>query len=332
MAGFIGHHMANKMIQQNHFVVGIDNLNDYYDVELKKARLHELGLESQESTSTKFQDVFFHPMDLCDEEGLNQLFQKYQFDRVIHLAAQAGVRYSLENPKVYVKSNVEGFLNILEQCRHHKIKHLIFASSSSVYGENKEVPFSPEHAVDHPISLYAATKRSNELMAHTYSHLFQLPCTGLRFFTVYGPWGRPDMAPFLFTDAIINNREIKVFNHGDMMRDFTFVDDIVEAISKLVDVLPESLEKNKPNTSDALFRLYNIGNSSPVKLLDFIETIEKHLKMKAQKKMLPMQAGDVPTTYADVSDIYQKIDFRPNTSLDEGIGQFIDWYKKYYQV
>jgi len=331
IAGFIGFYTAKKCVDLGYDVVGIDNLNNYYQVSLKEDRLKELGLSTQDSKSTKYDNLKFRKIDISDSLTMNQLFDSENFDYVIHLAAQAGVRYSIENPQAYIKSNAEGFLNILEGCRHNKIKHLIYASSSSVYGHNKSVPFRVEDSVDHPVSLYAATKRSNELMAHTYSHLYDIPTTGLRFFTVYGPWGRPDMAPFLFTDAIMNNRAIKVFNNGNMERDFTYVEDIVEAQVRLLDKVPENFDNcSKPNRSKAPYRIFNIGNSSPVNLMSFIKTVESCTGREAEKIMMPMQPGDVSKTYADVEDLFEEISYRPSTDLQTGIGKFVDWYREYY--
>jgi UDP-glucuronate 4-epimerase len=327
-AGFIGFHLSKKLSDLGLNVVGIDNLNHYYDVKLKEDRLNILNAQ---------QRFTFHHCELVDYKNLEQLFQQHSFKYVVNLAAQAGVRYSLTNPHAYLESNLHGFLNILEASRHYKIKHLIYASSSSVYGANREMPFSVHHNVDHPISLYAASKKSNELMAHTYSALFNLPTTGLRFFTVYGPFGRPDMALFLFTKAIIEDRPIDVFNNGNMKRDFTFVDDIVESISRLI---PKAPTPNKtwsgytpdPATSFAPYRIYNIGNNTPVPLLQFIEIIEQKLGKKAIKNFLPLQDGDVPETYADVSDLIREIDFKPLTRVEDGVGKFVDWYKEYYKI
>lgn len=329
IAGFIGFFTAKKCVELGYEVVGIDNLNNYYQVSLKVDRLKELGLSASDGESTKYDKLSFKKIDLSDDLKMLKLFETERFDCVINLAAQAGVRYSIENPHSYLKSNAEGFLNILEGCRHHSVKHLIYASSSSVYGENKSVPFKVEDPVDHPVSLYAATKRNNELMAHTYSHLYNIPTTGLRFFTVYGPWGRPDMAPFLFTKAIIEGNEINIFNNGRMERDFTYVEDIVEAQVRLINKIPEPKDISTPNRSTAPFRIFNIGNSSPIKLADFIEIIEKHVGQKAKKNYLPMQQGDVPRTYANVEDLFEIISFRPETSLDVGIGKFVRWYKEY---
>jgi UDP-glucuronate 4-epimerase len=327
-AGFIGFHLSKSLLEKGHQVVGIDNINDYYDVHLKYDRLRALGIPKdtasvflQNSYST-LADFEFVRMHLEDRENLPKLFEKHAFDVVCNLAAQAGVRYSIENPEAYVDSNLVGFLNILECCRHHKIKHLLYASSSSVYGENKKVPFSTEDSVDHPISLYAATKKSNELMAHTYSHLYDIPTTGLRFFTVYGPWGRPDMALYLFADAISKGRPIQVFNHGKMSRDFTYIDDIVNGIEILLANPPEKKE------TKVAYRLSNIGNGNPQLLSDFIEAIETSLGVKAKKEYLPMQAGDVPQTWADVTDI-EKLGYRSTTEIKEGVQKFVEWFVNY---
>jgi len=327
-AGFIGMHTAQSLLRRGDSVVGIDNLNDYYDVGLKRARLACLAGQG---------DFRFVAMDIADREAMAALFATEGFDRVIHLAAQAGVRYSLLNPDAYVDSNLVGFLTVLEGCRHHGVRHLVYASSSSVYGGNARMPFAESDNVDHPVSLYAATKKANELMAHTYSHLYRLPTTGLRFFTVYGPWGRPDMAPFLFTRAILAGRPIDVFNHGQMQRDFTYVDDIVEAVVRVSDRLPVpdpaySAAHPDPATSDAPYRVFNIGNHQPVPLLDFIGCLEQQLGRVAEKRMLPMQPGDVPATYADTLALAKWIDFAPSTSLSEGIGRFVDWYRNYYAL
>ncbi len=331
-AGFIGYHVCKTLLNKNFTVVGLDNINDYYDVNLKYSRLEQLGIAKRDavkflvnSEGSLFDGRFsFVRMNLEDREALPLLFQNEKFDVVCNLAAQAGVRYSLEKPNVYIDSNVVGFLNLLECCRHNTIKHLVYASSSSVYGSNKKVPFSVEDNVDHPISLYAATKKSNELMAHTYSHLFKIPTTGLRFFTVYGPWGRPDMAMFLFTDAIINNRPIDIFNEGNMERDFTYIDDIAEGVVKVVEV---SIEAR--NEKNGHYKLYNIGNSQSVKLMDFIETIEECLGITAKKNMMPMQPGDVKKTWADVNALIQDYGYQPNTTVKEGVKNFVDWYKVY---
>lgn len=342
-AGFIGFHLAKKMIEAGHEVLGYDNINDYYDVRLKYARLDETGIDQNVITeckliqSTKFKNYSFVKGNLENTSFLETIFSKFRPDYVCNLAAQAGVRYSLQNPSAYLNSNITGFLNILEMCRKYPVKHLVYASSSSVYGLNKKMPLSVSDNVDHPISLYAASKKSNELMAHTYSYLFGIPTTGLRFFTVYGPWGRPDMALFIFTKNIMEDRPIEVFNNGNMIRDFTFVDDITEGISR---VLIRPAEPNKkweglrpdPATSIAPYRIYNIGNSSPVKLLDYIEAIEKALGKKAEKKMMPMQPGDVPATHADVSHLEKDVQYKPKTQIEDGIGKFIKWYREYYQI
>ncbi|SDN84672.1 UDP-glucuronate 4-epimerase [Desulfonauticus submarinus] len=327
VAGFIGFHLAKRFLQEDIKVVGLDNLNDYYSVELKKDRLAQLK-------SPQFQ--FYH-LDLADDSSLEQLFQKEQPTHVINMAAQAGVRYSIINPKSYVQSNLVGFANLLECCRHFKIKHLVFASSSSVYGLNTKMPFSIHHNVDHPISLYAASKKANELMAHTYAYLYNLPCTGLRFFTVYGPWGRPDMALFLFTKAILEQKPIKVFNHGKMERDFTYIDDIVEGVFRLTSHLPKpnpnwNGNNPDPGTSVAPYKIYNIGNNNPVPLMTFIEAIENALGQKAIKEFLPLQPGDVPKTFADIDDLVQDVGFAPKTPIQEGIQKFIHWYKNYYNI
>jgi len=325
-AGFIGYHTCIRLLHMGYEVVGLDHINAYYDVELKRDRLKLL--EGQDGFS-------FVEMDLNDTDGLPALFQAQAFEQVIHLAAQAGVPYSLENPKVYVDSNVSGFLNVLECCRHHDVKHLIYASSSSVYGQNTEMPFSTQHPVDHPISLYAATKRANELMAHSYSSAFDLPTTGLRFFTVYGPWGRPDMALFLFVDAILNDRPIDVYNEGKSQRSFTYVDDVVEGIVRLLGHVPladETMKSDRPDRSSAPFRLYNIGNDQTVTLEYFISVIEGFLDKQAQKHYLPMRTGDVPITYADIDDLEKAVGYRPETSIEVGIERFVMWYREYYGV
>lgn len=330
-AGFIGFHYTQKLVELGHQVVGLDNINDYYDINLKYGRLHELGFSKQDIhwnrpiTSSKYPNCTFIRLNLEDKHELNELFQERNFDLVVNLAAQAGVRYSLENPSLYVESNVVGFLNVLEACRHFGVKKLLYASSSSVYGLNDKIPFSVNDNVDHPISLYAATKKSNELMAHTYSHLFGIQTIGLRFFTVYGPWGRPDMAMFLFTEAILNNKPIQVFNEGNLSRDFTYIDDIVGGMLNVTKALDENKVTKK-------YSLYNIGNSRPVKLLDFIEAIEQTTGKTAQKVMLPMQPGDVERTWADVEDLIQDFNYTPNTSIQVGINAFVNWFKSYYKV
>lgn len=327
-AGFIGFHLSKRLLAAGETVVGLDNLNDYYDVNLKKARLDQL------MPAERFR---FLKMDLSDREGIARVFKDERFDRVVNLAAQAGVRYSLVNPYAYTESNIEGFLNILEGCRHNAVKHLVYASSSSVYGANTAMPFSIHHNVDHPVSLYAATKKANELMAHTYASLYGIPTTGLRFFTVYGPWGRPDMALFLFTRAILEGKAIDVFNYGKMQRDFTFVDDIVEGIVRVLEKVPAgnpawSGERPDPGTSYAPYKIYNIGNNSPVELVRFIEVLEKTLGIEAKKNLLPIQPGDVPATYADVDDLMHDVGFKPATSIEEGIARFVKWYRSYYKV
>ncbi|ABW68128.1 NAD-dependent epimerase [Desulfosudis oleivorans] len=325
-AGFIGFHLAKRLCEDGHTVVGVDNINDYYDPGLKNARLALLH---------PFSNFSFFQIDIADRPFMAKLFTSHKFDCVVHLAAQAGVRYSLEHPETYIDSNLVGFGNILEGCRHAKVKHLVYASSSSVYGLNTTMPFSVFHNVDHPVSLYAATKKANELMAHTYSHLYGLPATGLRFFTVYGPWGRPDMAYFLFTRAILEGTPIKVYNQGNMKRDFTYIDDIVEGVVRVMDRVPApdpewSPEAPCPATSRAPYRLYNIGNNQPVSLMGFIEAIEKALGKKAEKTFLPMQPGDVPATWADIDSLRQATGFSPATSLENGIAKFVAWYLDYY--
>ena len=327
-AGFIGMTTTLRLLARGDTVVGLDNLNDYYSVQLKRDRLARL---------TPHPHFSFVQMDVADRPGIERLFAEGGFDRVIHLAAQAGVRYSLVNPHAYVDSNVVGFMNILEGCRHAKVQHLVYASSSSVYGGNTRMPFSEHDSVDHPVSMYAATKKANELMAHTYSHLFGLPTTGLRFFTVYGPWGRPDMALFLFTKAILEGRPIDVFNHGQMRRDFTYVDDIVEGVIRVTDrvAAPDPQYRSDtpdPGTSHAPFRVFNIGNHQPVPLLDFIAAIEDALGRKAEKNLLPLQDGDVPATYADVDALSEWVGFAPGTDIRTGIGRFVEWYRGYYKV
>jgi len=326
-AGFIGFHLSRRLLKEGDTVVGLDNLNDYYDVSLKQARLKLLQ---------KNEGFRFIRASLADRNEMDSLFAKNGFEIVVNLAAQAGVRYSLENPYAYLDSNLTGFLNILEGCRHHPVKHLVFASSSSVYGGNTRMPFSTRDNVDHPLSLYAATKKSNELMAHAYASLYRIPCTGLRFFTVYGPWGRPDMALFLFTRAILENRPIDVFNHGKMKRDFTYIDDIVEGVVRVLDRIPEPDpawrgDSPDPSSSFAPYRLYNIGNNRPVDLMEYITTLEDQLGRKAVRNLLPMQAGDVPATCADVDDLTADVGFRPATPITEGIRRFVAWYREYYR-
>ena len=325
-AGFIGFHLSKRLLADGYNVIGVDIVNDYYDVQLKTNRLDQL------TTSPNFS---FFKTDLSDARGLKQIFAEIKIDAVVNLAAQAGVRYSLQNPQAYVNSNLVGFVNILECCRHNNIQHLVFASSSSVYGANTKMPFSVHQNVDHPVSLYAASKKANELMAHTYSHLFDLPCTGLRFFTVYGPWGRPDMALFLFTKAIMEGKPINVFNHGKMQRDFTYIDDIIEGVTRVLHKIPEpnptwTGESPDPGTSYTKYKIYNIGNNNPVQLSDFILEIEKALGQTATKNYMDIQPGDVPATYADIDDLINDVGFKPSTPLSQGIKNFIDWYKSYY--
>lgn len=340
-AGFIGYHLANKLLERGDEVVGIDNINDYYTVDLKFGRLDSAGIErdkvkyGQPVRSQKYPAYTFYQMGLEDSNAIQKLFEQEKFDKVCNLAAQAGVRYSLQNPSAYVDSNLVGFVNILEACRHHNVKHLAYASSSSVYGLNETMPFSTHDNVDHPISLYAASKKSNELMSHTYSHLFNIPTTGLRFFTVYGPWGRPDMALFLFTKAIASGEPIKVFNEGNMRRDFTYIDDIVEGVVRVIDNPPDG---NKfwtgkapdPATSPAPYKIYNIGNSSPVNLMDFIEAIEEALDKKAIKEFMPIQPGDVVATWADTTDLEEELGYKPDTPVKEGVRRFVEWFRGYY--
>ena len=326
-AGFIGFHVSQRLLAAGHQVVGIDNLNDYYDISLKQARLDQLSSA----------DFHFVKMDLADTSAMAALFAEHKFDRVIHLAAQAGVRYSLENPHAYAQANLVGHLNVLEGCRHNKVQHLLYASSSSVYGLNRKMPFSTDDSVDHPVSLYAATKKANELMSHTYSHLYGLPTTGLRFFTVYGPWGRPDMALFKFTKAMLEGKSIDVYNYGKMKRDFTYIDDIVEAIIRLQDVIPDpnsewTVETGSQATSSAPYRVYNIGNSSPVELMDYITALEEAIGVKAEKNMMPMQPGDVLETSAETQPLYDLVGFRPQTSVKDGVKNFVDWYRAFYNV
>ncbi len=329
-AGFIGFHLAKKLLERGDEVVGIDNVNGYYDTRLKYARLKESGISEEAEEwgktiqSITYKNYKFTRLNLEDSEKVFELFQREKFDKVCNLAAQAGVRYSLESPLAYVDSNLVGFINILEACRNNKIQHLVYASSSSVYGDSPKMPLSINDNVDHPISLYAATKKSNELMAHTYSHLYQIPTTGLRFFTVYGPWGRPDMAYYLFTKAILEEQPIKVFNNGEMYRDFTYIDDIIEGVIRVID--------NPPKYEKTPYKIYNIGNSNPVKLQHFIEAIEKALNKKAQKNYLPIQPGDVLKTFADVSELIEDIGYRPNTTVVDGVTRFVKWYKGFYGV
>ncbi|HOS60472.1 MAG TPA: NAD-dependent epimerase [Syntrophorhabdaceae bacterium] len=334
-AGFIGFHLSKRLLDQGHTVIGIDNLNNYYEPKIKEDRLAIL---------LKYPNFTFYKIDISDLTAMKQFFASFNVEHktsnveqfyIIHLAAQAGVRYSLENPYAYIDSNIYGFLNILEGCRHHSPKHLIFASSSSVYGLNTKMPFSVQHNVDHPISLYAATKKSNELMAHTYAYLYNIPTTGLRFFTVYGPWGRPDMALFKFTKAILEGKPIKVFNYGRMQRDFTYIDDIIECVVRIINKIPKpnpnwDRKNPDPGSSYAPYKLYNIGNNNPVELIKFIEILENNIGKKAQKNMLPMQPGDVPITYADIDDLMKDVGFKPTTPIEEGIKRFVEWYRRYY--
>jgi UDP-glucuronate 4-epimerase len=327
-AGFIGFHVARRLLAQGHGIVGLDNLSDYYDVNLKKARLAQLEGRA---------NFRFFKLALEDRDGVARLFHAEGFDRVVHLAAQAGVRYSLTHPYVYAQANLVGFMHILEGCRHHAVKHLVFASSSSVYGANTSIPFSVHDNVDHPVSLYAATKKANELMAHAYSYTFRLPCTGLRFFTVYGPWGRPDMALFQFTKAILEGQPIDVYNYGKMQRDFTYIDDVVEGLIRITERTPQpdpnwNSEKPDSGSSSAPYRIYNVGNHNPVELCYFIDVLERKLGKKAKRNLLPLQDGDVPATYADVEDLALDVGFRPATPIEAGISRFVDWYREYYGV
>ena len=342
-AGFIGFHLCKKLIEDNFKVVGLDNINDYYDVGLKYGRLNELGIKTelihynQMVNSDEYDNFQFIRLDLVEKSKLIKLFEKTKFDYVVNLAAQAGVRYSIKNPDAYLQSNIIGFYNILECSKIFEIKHLVYASSSSVYGLNEKMPLSTDDNVDHPISLYAASKKGNELLAHSYSYLYDIPSTGLRFFTVYGPWGRPDMALFKFTKLILDDKPIDVYNYGEMQRDFTYIDDIVEGIRKIIVNIPKpdknwSGDEPNPHSSKAPYRIYNIGNNSPVKLMDFIEALEESLDITAKKNMLPIQAGDVPRTHADVSNLIDEINYNPNTPIKEGIAKFVEWYKEYYKV
>jgi UDP-glucuronate 4-epimerase len=339
-AGFIGFHLSLRLIKEDYEVTGIDNINDYYDVNLKYARLEELGINKEEIEynksvlSHKYKNFKFFKINLEDRQSIDNLFRNEKFDFVVNLAAQAGVRYSLINPYAYIDSNINGFLNILEGCRHYGVKHLIFASSSSVYGLNESKPFSVHDNVDHPVSLYAATKKSNELMAHSYSYLYNIPVTGLRFFTVYGPWGRPDMAYFKFTKAIFEGKEIEIYNNGNMKRDFTFIDDIVEGIGRLVKKIPGGNkewkgEKPDPGSSPAPYKIYNIGNNKPVDLMYFVSILEKETGREAKKKFLPMQEGDMVETFADIDDLFYEIQFRPETDIEKGLDLFVEWYRNW---
>ena len=342
-AGFIGFHLSNLLVGKGYYVTGLDNINDYYDVELKYARLEKAGIPREMISfnrmvqSSRHDNYEFIKLDLEDKDAMFKLFEERRFDVVINLAAQAGVRYSLTNPDVYIKSNISGFLNILEACRAFPVKNLIYASSSSVYGMNRQMPFSVSSNVDHPVSLYATSKKSNELMAHTYSHLFGIPTIGLRFFTVYGPWGRPDMALFIFTKAILEGKPIQVFNHGNMERDFTYIEDIVQGISRMVDSPPKKRKdwdpvNPDPASSSAPYRIYNIGNNNPVKLLDFIHAIEDAIGKKAEMDLQPIQPGDVEKTWADVDALISDYSYKPATPVKEGIDKFIEWYRSYYKI
>ncbi len=342
-AGFIGFHLAKRLLDRGDEVIGIDNINDYYDIRVKYGRLKELGFREEtfdfgkKYVSETFPNHTFYRIDLADKEAVESIFASEKPNRICHLAAQAGVRYSLTNPDAYIHSNIVAFMNILEACRHHETEHLAYASSSSVYGLNERMPFSVEDNVDHPISLYAASKKSNELMAHTYSHLYNIPTTGLRFFTVYGPWGRPDMALFLFTKAILEDRPIDVFNYGKMKRDFTYIDDIVKGVVRVIDHPPtpdECWSGRRPNpaSSKAPYRVYNIGNGSPVELMDFIHAIEKALGKEAKKNLLPIQPGDVPATWADTSALEKDLGYKPSTPIEYGVEQFVKWYRSFYGV
>lgn len=342
-AGFIGFYVCKGLLNRGDIVVGLDNINTYYDVSLKYGRLSALGIQQEYVDWYKFvqsnvyEQFRFIRMNLEDKQAMRMLFANEHFDKVVNLAAQAGVRYSIENPYAYVESNIDGFLNVLEGCRHYQVKHLVYASSSSVYGLNGKVPFSEKDSIAHPISLYAATKKSNELMAHTYSHLYGVPSTGLRFFTVYGPWGRPDMSPFLFADAMLHGRPIKVFNNGDMLRDFTYIDDIVEGVLRVIDHIPAptpdwSAQAPDPSSSAAPYKIYNIGNSHPVKLMDFIHAIEEAIARPAEKIYLPMQPGDVYQTNADTSALQSELGFKLDKPIKEGVRETIDWYRSFYQL
>lgn len=342
-AGFIGYHLSEALVKEGHHVVGLDNISGYYDISLKLARLDQLGIDEHNisegayTQSASHDNFVFFKADLKDRAAIPEIFRERGFDIVVNLAAQAGVRYSVENPSVYIDANIQGFANILEACRKYPVEHLVYASSSSVYGSNAKMPFSVSDNVDHPLSLYAASKKSNELMAHAYSHLFSIPTTGLRFFTVYGPWGRPDMALFLFADAIVKDKKIKVFNNGEMSRDFTYVTDVVQGIVKVIN---KPAQENKdwdahnpdPAYSTAPYAIYNIGSHSPVKLMDFVQVLEEALGKEAKKEFMPMQPGDVPATYADISDLEREFNYKPATSVEEGVGKFVDWYKTYYSV
>jgi UDP-glucuronate 4-epimerase len=338
-AGFIGFHLVEKLSAMGHIIIGVDSINDYYDIDLKWNRLDKAGIDKETvldkgaAVSSKHKDYTFYRCNLAKKEELFSIFEKTNPEAVCNLAAQAGVRYSLENPSAYIESNIIGFQNILDACREYKITNLSYASSSSVYGGNQNLPFSEKDRVDHPISLYAATKRSNELVAHTYSHLFGIQTTGLRFFTVYGPWGRPDMALYLFCDAMMKGKSINVFNHGDMLRDFTYVDDIVTAVSKIIEnPVTAPSKKSATNPTAAPYKIYNIGNNNPVKLMDFVHAIEDSFKQKFKVNFMELQKGDVPSTYADVDSLMQNYNYKPNTSIQKGIGLFVDWFKDYHKI
>ena len=339
-AGFIGFHLSKKLIAENFEVVGIDNINDYYDVNLKLGRLNELKIDTSNLIENKeyYGDITFVKLDLKNLDTLKKLFKKHQFNYVVNLAAQAGVRYSLVNPHSYVDNNITGFLNILESCRAYPVEHLVFASSSSVYGLSKEIPFNEDSSTDHPLAIYAASKKANEMMAHSYAHLFDIPSTGLRFFTVYGPWGRPDMALYIFTKAIVEDKEFEIFNNGEMSRDFTYVDDIVESIKRLIPKAPIKdnpkfdIKHPKPSKSTAPYQIFNIGNNDPVALMDFVEAIEKRLGKKGKRVFKPMQPGDVASTYANVESLFNYIDFKPETSIETGINNFVEYYLKHVKI
>ncbi len=339
-AGFIGFHLSKKLVADSYQVIGIDNINDYYDPNLKLARLNELNINTSDIKDNEelTGEITFIKLDLKDQEALKGLFEKYKFDYVVNLAAQAGVRYSLINPHSYVDNNITGFLNLLECCRKHPVEHLVFASSSSVYGISEQIPFHEDNSTDHPLAMYAASKKANEMMAHSYAHLYDIPSTGLRFFTVYGPWGRPDMALYIFTKAIIEGNEFQIFNNGEMSRDFTYVDDIVESIKRLIPLKPErdnpkfDIKNPKPSKSKAPYQIFNIGNNSPVALMDFVRALEKALEKKGKSVFKPMQPGDVVSTYANVESLFDYIDFKPQTNLEDGIKEFVKFYLKYHQV
>ncbi len=336
-AGFIGYHLSKKLISNGYQVVGIDNINDYYDVNLKLARLKNLNIDTSKLNENEeiCGDIIFSKLDLTNLEALKELFKKHKFDYVVNLAAQAGVRYSLINPHSYVDNNITGFLNLLEACRAYPVKHLVFASSSSVYGLSKEIPFNEDSSADHPLAIYAASKKANEMMAHSYAHLFNVPCTGLRFFTVYGPWGRPDMALYIFTKAIVEDKEFEIFNNGNMSRDFTYIDDIVESVKRLIPLAPKrdnpkfDVKQPTPSKSTAPYQIFNIGNNNPILLMDFVEAIEKALGKKGKRVFKPMQPGDVASTYANVESLFDYINFKPETKIEDGINKFVEYYLKH---